>query len=211
MVEGARSGRRPGTSVHPATRVFQAIRIAVNRNSLSLRRFLDRLERLVISRGRLRSRFSQSRIVWSNVLPKAESERLAAPAKLPVALPTATSPWVRVSRRPVTPSAAEVSAILDRAAQSFAWRRVAHDGPRWSCLRSAADLRRSGGVGRGFGAGCASPNDLPIVPPGAAPDVSSSTPGSGSGSGSDRFCPAFIDAADSTQRSTGSIRWCCAS
>lgn len=107
VVEGA-VGRRPGTSVHPATRVFQAIRIAVNRELVELERFLDGLERLVVPGGRvavIAFHSLEDRLVKRAFEgPKAEG----LPHKLPVALPTATSPWVRVSRRPVTPSAAEV-------------------------------------------------------------------------------------------------------
>jgi 16S rRNA (cytosine1402-N4)-methyltransferase len=44
---------RPGTRLHPATRVFQALRIAVNRELEELERFLDRVPAWLEPQGRL--------------------------------------------------------------------------------------------------------------------------------------------------------------
>ncbi|MBK8013393.1 MAG: 16S rRNA (cytosine(1402)-N(4))-methyltransferase RsmH [Deltaproteobacteria bacterium] len=101
-------GRRPGTAIHPATRVFQAIRIAVNRELVELERFLAGLARLVVPGGRvavISFHSLEDRLVKRAFEgPKAEP----SPHKLPVAPDVEPSSWLRVSRRPITPSAAEV-------------------------------------------------------------------------------------------------------
>lgn len=52
LVEGVK-GRRPGQRIHPATQVFQALRIAVNRELSGLGDFLSRAIQLLAPGGRL--------------------------------------------------------------------------------------------------------------------------------------------------------------
>ena len=107
-VESAYGGRRT-TPIHPATRAFQAIRIAVNRELDQLSGRLEVLSRVVGPGGRvaiisfhsLEDRIVKRAFVGPPPRPQ--------PAKLPVEPLREYGPWKQLTRKPITPSPEEVA------------------------------------------------------------------------------------------------------
>lgn len=91
----ARRGRSPGGRIHPATRVFQALRIAVNDELGNLKRFLDTAPQLLNEAGRLVIISYHS---LEDRLVKRRFRELGAGGGFKV-----------LTKKPVTPSAAEIT------------------------------------------------------------------------------------------------------
>jgi 16S rRNA (cytosine1402-N4)-methyltransferase len=112
VVSHALGGRRPGRGrIHPATRTFMALRIAVNDELGALRRFLDSFAEAVRPGGRV------AVIAFHSLEDRAVKERfarLAHPCTCPPGLAVCgcgRTPTVRLlTRRAVKPSASEESA-----------------------------------------------------------------------------------------------------
>ncbi len=106
----SRSGRRT-TRIHPATRTFQALRIAVNDELNTLEKGLTQSVKLLAPAGRLAviSYHSlEDRVVKSFMA--RESARCLCPPDLPVCVCRHQPRLTLVNRRIIRPSAAEVSA-----------------------------------------------------------------------------------------------------
>lgn len=108
-VEAAYGGRRT-TPIHPATRAFQAIRIAVNRELEELSKLLDELAGLVTPGGRVAIISFHS--LEDRIVKRAFSDPPAPPqpAKLPVEPVRTLGPWRSLTKKPTTPSAREIAA-----------------------------------------------------------------------------------------------------
>ena len=104
-------GRRPGSQTHPATKTFQALRIAVNQELASLVDALPRAHGLlgfgsrmvVISYHSLEDRIVKQFIA-------RESRDCICPPGQPVCTCNHKATLVPVSRGVITPSAAEIAA-----------------------------------------------------------------------------------------------------
>ncbi len=107
VIEKAIGGRRP-TPIHPATRAFQAIRIAVNRELEELEKLLDVLATVVRPGGRvaiISFHSLEDRIVkYAFADPPPEPQ----PFNLPVEPVQVRGPWQALSKRPFVPTQAEI-------------------------------------------------------------------------------------------------------
>jgi 16S rRNA (cytosine1402-N4)-methyltransferase len=103
-------GGRKASPVHPATRAFQAIRIAVNRELEELERLLAALPDLVGPGGRaaIISFHSLEDRMVKRAFEDPDPEPL--PRGLPVEPARVHGPWRALSKKPVVPSAAEIEA-----------------------------------------------------------------------------------------------------
>lgn len=102
---------RPGMRINPATRTFQALRIAVNRELESLSQALTASLRLLRSGGRLvviSFHSLEDRLVKEFL--REESRGCICPPALPVCSCSHRASLRTISRRPITPSPAEVAA-----------------------------------------------------------------------------------------------------
>lgn len=109
VIERASGGRR-ASPTHPATRAFQAIRIAVNRELEELEGLLAVLADIVRPGGRVAIISFHS--LEDRLVKRAFSDPPPAPqpAKLPVEPVRVRGPWQALNKKPVTPSAAELGA-----------------------------------------------------------------------------------------------------
>jgi 16S rRNA (cytosine1402-N4)-methyltransferase len=102
------SGGRKSSPIHPATRAFQAIRIAVNRELEELEKLLLALPELVRPGGRaaiISFHSLEDRLVkhaFEDPPPEPQ------PHKLPVEPVRKQGPWTLITKKPITPSPAEV-------------------------------------------------------------------------------------------------------
>lgn len=95
--------------IHPATRVFMALRIAVNRELEVLETFLDRAVDLLSPRGRIciiSFHSLEDRIVKHRF--RDMSQRCKCPKDFPICVCTHKPKLKRVSRKPVRPSEEEI-------------------------------------------------------------------------------------------------------
>ena len=124
-------GHHPGMPRDPATRSFQAIRIAVNEELAELEQGLEAAERLLAPGGRLAVvsfHSLEDRIVKHFLRERAGQDR-AVSRHLPQA-PTGPAPSFEPPARPVRPSAAEIARNpRARSATLRAARRT--DAPAW--------------------------------------------------------------------------------
>ncbi len=108
VIEKAIGGRRP-TPIHPATRAFQAIRIAVNRELDEIEKLLDVLAGLVRPGGRvaiISFHSLEDRLVKQAFAdPPPEPQ----PFNLPVEPVRHKGPWQALTKKPIVPSDEEVS------------------------------------------------------------------------------------------------------
>lgn len=108
VVERVLGGRKT-TPIHPATRAFQAIRIAVNRELEELQQLLAELPDLVRPGGRvaiIAFHSLEDRLVkhaFSDPEPEPQ------PLHLPVEPKREKGPWEALTKKPITPSAAELA------------------------------------------------------------------------------------------------------
>lgn len=109
VIEKALGGRKT-TPIHPATRAFQAIRIAVNRELDELEGLLDVLPDLVRPGGRVAiisfHSLEDRRVKHAFADPPPEPQ----PHKLPVEPVRHKGPWRALTKKPITPSPAEIAA-----------------------------------------------------------------------------------------------------
>ena len=109
VIERALGGRKT-TPIHPATRAFQAIRIAVNRELEELDGLLDALPELVRPGGRVAvisfHSLEDRRVKRAFSDPPPEPQ----PHKLPVEPKRVRGPWTALTKKPITPSAEEIAA-----------------------------------------------------------------------------------------------------
>jgi 16S rRNA (cytosine1402-N4)-methyltransferase len=107
VVERASGGRR-GSPIHPATRAFQAIRIAVNRELEELARLLRVLPELVRPTGRVAiiSFHSLEDRLVKHAFGDPEMEPM--PRGLPVEPARKKGPWTLLTKKPITPSEGEI-------------------------------------------------------------------------------------------------------
>ncbi len=109
VIEKASGGRR-ASPIHPATRAFQAIRIAVNRELDELERLLAELVDLVRPGGRvaiISFHSLEDRLVKRAF---ADPSPLPQPAKLPVEPVRPKGAWSAITKKPITPQSAEIQA-----------------------------------------------------------------------------------------------------
>ena len=113
VIERASGGRR-ASPIHPATRAFQAIRIAVNRELEELEGLLHVLAKLVRPGGRVAIISFHS--LEDRLVKRAFSDPdpLPQPAKLPVEPVRPKGPWSALTKKPITPTREE----LDRNPRS---------------------------------------------------------------------------------------------
>lgn len=108
VIERAIGGRKT-TPIHPATRAFQAIRIAVNRELEELEKLLEVLSKLVAPGGRV------AIISFHSLEDRLVKQAFGDPApepqpfKLPVEPERVLGPWEAVTKKPIVPSAREVA------------------------------------------------------------------------------------------------------
>jgi len=99
-------GRPRNMTIHPATKAFQAIRIAVNRELEELQGLLQSLESLVRPGGRvaiISFHSLEDRIVKTTFAgPRLDPEMRHLPVDRPL------GPWAPLSRRPISPSEREI-------------------------------------------------------------------------------------------------------
>jgi 16S rRNA (cytosine1402-N4)-methyltransferase len=103
--------RRAHQRIHPATRVFQALRIAVNDELGALETALPELTELLMAGGRfavITFHSLEDRIVKRFI--QRETRDCICPPDFPVCRCTHKATLRGVTRRPITPSAAEISA-----------------------------------------------------------------------------------------------------
>ncbi|MBX2811113.1 MAG: 16S rRNA (cytosine(1402)-N(4))-methyltransferase RsmH [Myxococcales bacterium] len=108
VVERVLGGRRGAT--HPATRTFQALRMAVNRELDELRALLDRLPFLVRPGGRvaiISFHSLEDRLVKLSFLGPKPTD---FPRGLPVEPPSIVGPWKVITKKPKVPSEVELAA-----------------------------------------------------------------------------------------------------
>ncbi len=103
-VEG--SGGPRGT--HPATRTFQALRIAVNRELDELEGFLRALEDLVRPGGRVAIISFHS--LEDRIVKTTFADPPTDPAVRHLPITSAPGPWQVITRRPIVPTAGEIAA-----------------------------------------------------------------------------------------------------
>jgi 16S rRNA (cytosine1402-N4)-methyltransferase len=107
VIEAATGGRK-SSSIHPATRAFQAIRIAVNRELEELEKLLAVLPGLVKPGGRaaiISFHSLEDRLVkhaFEDPPPEPQ------PHRLPVEPVRKRGPWSLLTKKPITPSPAEI-------------------------------------------------------------------------------------------------------
>lgn len=108
VIERASGGRR-ASPTHPATRAFQAIRIAVNRELEELEGLLSALADLVGPGGRVAIISFHS--LEDRLVKRAFSDPPAPPqpAKLPVEPVRPRGPWEALSKKPITPGEHELA------------------------------------------------------------------------------------------------------
>ncbi len=124
-------GYRKGQQIHPATRTFQALRIAVNRELEDLDRFVETAVDLLQPEGRfvaISFHSLEDRII------KRELRRLSGKCQCPPRLPICACGARReieiLTRRPVTPGAAELAQnARARSARLRAARKLPSDRP----------------------------------------------------------------------------------
>lgn len=107
VIEKVLGGRRP-TPIHPATRAFQAIRIAVNRELEELEKLLDVLATIVRPGGRvaiISFHSLEDRLVKYAFADPAPQPQ---PFNLPVEPVRVRGPWTAMSKRPIIPTQAEI-------------------------------------------------------------------------------------------------------
>lgn len=125
VIERASGGRR-ASPIHPATRAFQAIRIAVNRELDELSGLLKILSDLVRPGGRvavISFHSLEDRLVKRAFAPPPAPPQ---PAKLPVEPVRPYAPWRPLTKKPIVPSQEE----LDRNPRSRSAKlRVAERNP----------------------------------------------------------------------------------
>lgn len=110
VVERSASKRDRGRSHHPATKVFQALRIATNRELEELEALLEQMGRVLAVGGRAAVITFQS--LEDRVVKHAFRDEPAPPMPrgLPVAPPVRRTPLQAVSKKPVVPGPAEIAA-----------------------------------------------------------------------------------------------------
>ncbi len=104
------AGRRPGQRIHPATRTFQALRIAVNGELAALAAVLPQLVALLAPGGRLAVisfHSLEDRIVKQFL--QGEMRDCVCPPGLPQCVCGHRATLKAISRRPIRPDEAEVS------------------------------------------------------------------------------------------------------
>lgn len=104
-----RGGHRQKDKIHPATRTFQALRIAVNRELEGLKEFIETSVDLLESNGRLviiSFHSLEDRIVKRTF--QRLSGKCECPPRLPVCICGARRTIEILTRRPVTPSQEEI-------------------------------------------------------------------------------------------------------
>jgi 16S rRNA (cytosine1402-N4)-methyltransferase len=103
------SGGRKSSPIHPATRAFQAIRIAVNRELEELETFLNVLPELIRAGGR--AAIISFHSLEDRMVKHAFEDPKETP--LPRGLPSPTGPklgpWRQLTKKPLTPSDAELA------------------------------------------------------------------------------------------------------
>jgi 16S rRNA (cytosine1402-N4)-methyltransferase len=109
VIEAASGGRKM-SSIHPATRAFQAIRIAVNRELEELERLLATLPDLLSPGGRVAiiSFHSLEDRLVKRAFRDPEAEPL--PPGFPVEPRVVLGPFTQLTKKPITPSSAELAA-----------------------------------------------------------------------------------------------------
>lgn len=107
VIEAATGGRKT-TPIHPATRAFQAIRIAVNRELEEIERLLEALAGLVRPGGRVAVVSFHS--LEDRIVKQAFTDPPPPPQplNLPVEPVRIRGPWQNLTKKPIVPSAAEV-------------------------------------------------------------------------------------------------------
>ena len=125
VIEAAQGGRKT-TPIHPATRAFQAIRIAVNRELEEIEKLLGALAQLVRPGGRVAVISFHS--LEDRIVKQAFSDPPPTPQphKLPVEPERIRGPWENLTKKPVVPGARE---IADNPRSRSAKLRVAERRP----------------------------------------------------------------------------------
>jgi 16S rRNA (cytosine1402-N4)-methyltransferase len=102
------SGGRKASPIHPATRAFQAIRIAVNRELEELEKLLAKLPELIRPGGRVAiiSFHSLEDRMVKHAFEDPKEEPL--PRNLPIEPVKKLGPWQAITKKPITPSEAEI-------------------------------------------------------------------------------------------------------
>lgn len=109
VIEGALGGGRRAGPIHPATRAFQAIRIAVNRELEELEALMEALPK-ILKPGGVAAVISfhslEDRIVKRAFAPPKPPEQ---PHRLPVEPERQLGPWELLAKKPITPTKAELA------------------------------------------------------------------------------------------------------